>query len=233
MPRLIEVEDLRLVDRPDRARVAGAPDVGLVDLEAGDGRPSAPSWSSSIANSPRKLSVPRALCSICDHALEVAARAVQEDALAEQVAGRVLADVARVAGQVEQLAAAAEADLDLVHARATADEDGCRCGSCGAARRRWPVPSAAARRGRRVACRLTNSERVRREVLLAGEVQAGAVAEANLGGAPPQRLARSAVSATCPTAPALRARCACAFLPRSIRVRVTRPRPGSPPLPSG
>ena len=67
-----------------------------------------------MANSPRKLSVPRGAVLDLDQALEVAARPVEEHALAEQVAGRVLADVARVAGQVEQLAAAAEADLDLV-----------------------------------------------------------------------------------------------------------------------
>src|SRR5688572_23094356 len=32
----LQVEDLRLVDRPDRARVARSPDVGLVDLQRRD-----------------------------------------------------------------------------------------------------------------------------------------------------------------------------------------------------
>ena len=57
-----------------------------------------------------------------DEALDVAARAVGEHALAQQVAGGVRADVPGVRGEVEQLAAAAEADLHLVHGRAPADE---------------------------------------------------------------------------------------------------------------
>ena len=59
-----QVEDLGLVDRTDRARVAGATDVGLVDLEARDGHASAPASVISMANSPRKLSVPLAVRSI-------------------------------------------------------------------------------------------------------------------------------------------------------------------------
>ena len=50
-----------------------------------------------------------------DHALHERARLVQQDALGQQVAGGVAADVTGVRGQVEQLVLAAEHDLDLLH----------------------------------------------------------------------------------------------------------------------
>ena len=58
-----------------------------------------------------------------DHALHVRPGRVEEDALREEVAGRVAADVARVRGQVEQLLAGAEHDLDLLDRAPIADED--------------------------------------------------------------------------------------------------------------
>ena len=96
--------------------------VRLVDLQAGDGHRARRALASSMLNSPRKLSVPVRGPADLDEALDVAARGAREDALAEQVAGGVLAEVTRVAGEVEELAAVAEADLHLVDRGAAPDE---------------------------------------------------------------------------------------------------------------
>ena len=80
-----QVEDLGLVDRPDRARVGCTSDVGLVDLEAGDGH-----RARLLGQQHGELAqeavgaVGRALDR--DHALVVTARAIEENALA--TAGR-------------------------------------------------------------------------------------------------------------------------------------------------
>ena len=107
--------------------------------------------------------------------------------MAEQVARRVGTDVARVAGQVEQLPAIAEADLDLAHAAATADEpvvdpalvqlttDGGQC----------PAQLRVLFE-RRVS--VDEGERVLAEVLLPGERQLRTAAKVDLAGAPPQAL---------------------------------------------
>ena len=59
----LEIEELRLVDRTDRAGVRGPSTIRLVDLERGIATDRA-SRDRFIPNSPRKLSVPTALFSI-------------------------------------------------------------------------------------------------------------------------------------------------------------------------
>ena len=117
----LEVEQLGLVDRADRARVGRAAAVRLVDLERRDGhrarrlRQVHPELAEEAVR-PDRAPVDH------DHALHERAGPVEQGALREQVAGRVATDVAGVRGQVEQLILAAEHDLDLLDGAAVALE---------------------------------------------------------------------------------------------------------------
>ena len=87
--------------------------VGLVDLQARDGH-----RAGSLREVHAELTeeavgaVRRALDR--DEALEVRPRLLEQRRLRQQVAGRVLSDVGRVRGQVEELLVRAEHDLDLL-----------------------------------------------------------------------------------------------------------------------
>src|SRR4051812_28197386 len=116
-----QVEDLRFVDRTGRARVGRPADVRLIDLEAWD-RDRARLAVEQHGELTKEAVGAASRALDLDEALDIAARPAQEDALAEEIAGRVLPDVAGVAGQVEQLAARSEADLHLVDARSAALE---------------------------------------------------------------------------------------------------------------
>ena len=132
MPAALEVEELGLVDRADRARVGRAAAVRLVDLEARDGDGAGlPSTGSSRTRRGSCRCRPRVF-SMVIRPFMYDARRVQQGALGEQVAGRVAADVAGVRGQVEQLVVAAEDDLDLLDRCCGRPRGGCRPG-CGRA----------------------------------------------------------------------------------------------------
>ena len=112
-PAALEVEQLALVDRADRAGMGRAAAVGLVDLERRDGdrarrlRQVHPELAEEAVGADRRPVDD-------DHALHERAGLVEQRALGQQVAGRVPPDVAGVGRQVEQLVGAAEDDLDLL-----------------------------------------------------------------------------------------------------------------------
>ncbi len=87
--------------------------VGLVDLEARDRDGAGLLGEVHPELAEEAVGASRALLDR-DHALHVAPGGVEEDALREEVAGRVAADVVGVRGQVEQLLVGAEHDLDLL-----------------------------------------------------------------------------------------------------------------------
>src|SRR5207245_1553670 len=117
----LEVEELGLIDRSDRARMGGPAAVRLVDLERRDRdgpgllRKVHPELAEEAVRPDRgRLDD--------DQALHVRPRGVHEGALREQVAGGVPPDVAGVRGQVEQLILGAKDDLDLLDGAAIARE---------------------------------------------------------------------------------------------------------------
>src|SRR6185369_4907232 len=118
----LEIEQLALVDRPDGARVHRPTAVRLVDLEAGDRHGAGLLRKVHPKLAEEAVGAASALLDR-DHALQVGPRRIQEDALREEVAGRVPADVPGVRGQVEQLLVGAEHDLDLLDGASIADED--------------------------------------------------------------------------------------------------------------
>src|SRR5487761_2201683 len=106
-PAALEVEQLGRVDRPDAAGVRRPLAVRLVDLQGRDRHRAAlavqdhPELAQEAVRSAGRLLD-------LDEALDVRPAALLEDRLAEQVPGRVLADMARVRGEVEELVGPAE-----------------------------------------------------------------------------------------------------------------------------
>src|SRR5829696_5507477 len=124
----LEVEQLRLVDGADRRRVHRAPAVGLVDLQARDRHRACGLREVHAELAEVAVRADGGLLDR-DEALHVAACLVHEDALREQLAGRVAADVPRVGGQVVQLLARPEHDLHLLDRAPIAGEDVVHAGS--------------------------------------------------------------------------------------------------------
>src|SRR6185295_14484194 len=115
----LEIEQLRLVDRPDRARVRGAAAVGLVDLERRDRHRARRLRQVHAELAQKTVGTDRGLLDD-DHPLEIRSRAIEQGALGQQVPGRVAPDVAGVRGEIEQLVVATEHDLDLLDLRSVA-----------------------------------------------------------------------------------------------------------------
>src|SRR5207244_3196164 len=122
-----------------------------------------------------------------DQALHEAARPIEEGALRKEVAGRVAADVAGVRGQVEQLLLAAEDDLDLLDRAAVALEAviDARADEARAELRQRPAERGALAD---TGVPMLEDDLVRAHLLDRREREAGAGAEADLGGAVEQPL---------------------------------------------
>ena len=98
----LEVEELRLVDRADRAGVCCPSAIRLVDLERGDGDRARVTRQVHPELAEEAVRADGALLDR-DEALHVGPGPVEQRPLGEEVAGRVAPDVGRVRSQVEEL----------------------------------------------------------------------------------------------------------------------------------